>query len=70
MIGQVGEPIKIRRTNDLRADLAYNTQLITNAIEDEVKKRPEQWNWFLRRWKGFYPELYPEYELKKYLPVL
>jgi KDO2-lipid IV(A) lauroyltransferase len=60
--GRIGirvEPeIEMRRTNDLRADLAVNTQRITDVIESMVRRHPEQWFWLMRRWKEHYPELY------------
>lgn len=60
LISQVEPPIQIKRTNDLRFDLQTNTQRITDRIERAVRKHPEQWNWMLKRWKEFYPDLYPE----------
>ena len=53
-------PIQLIRTNDLRADIQTNTQLITDRIERAVHRNPEQWNWILKRWKEFFPDLYPE----------
>ncbi|MGD9043668.1 MAG: hypothetical protein PVG06_08145 [Desulfobacterales bacterium] len=55
-------PLEIQRTGNLRSDLQINTQLITDSVERAVRKHPEQWNWFLKRWKDFYPDLYPESE--------
>lgn len=55
-------PLEIKRTGDLRFDLQTNTQLITDRVEHAVRKHPEQWNWLLKRWKEFYPDLYPESE--------
>ena len=62
LIIRVERPIEIQRTKDLRADLQTNTQLITDRIERAVRNYPEQWNWMLKRWKEFYPDLYPESE--------
>jgi KDO2-lipid IV(A) lauroyltransferase len=53
-------PVEIRRTKDLRSDLQFNTQLITDRVERAVRNYPEQWNWMLKRWKEFYPGLYLE----------
>jgi KDO2-lipid IV(A) lauroyltransferase len=53
-------PLEIKRTGNLRADLQTNTQLITDSVERAVREHPEQWNWLLKRWKDFYPDLYPE----------
>jgi len=60
LVIKVERPIEIQRTGDLRSDLQTNTQLITDRVEQAVRKNPEQWNWILKRWKEFYPGLYPE----------
>lgn len=39
------------RTGDLEADIAANTQMFTQVIEDYVRKYPDQWLWVHRRWK-------------------
>jgi len=60
LIVRIEPPIEIQRTKDLRSDLQTNTQLITDRVEQAVRSYPEQWNWMLKRWKEFYPNLYPE----------
>jgi KDO2-lipid IV(A) lauroyltransferase len=60
LVIKVEHPIEIQRTGDLRSDLQTNTQLITDRVEHAIRKNPEQWNWILKRWKEFYPDLYPE----------
>jgi len=60
LIINIERPIEIKRTGDLRSDLQTNTQLITDRVERAVRKNPEQWNWILKRWKEYYPNLYPE----------
>jgi KDO2-lipid IV(A) lauroyltransferase len=60
LVIKIERPIEIQRTGDLRSDLQTNTQLITDRVEQAVRKNPEQWNWILKRWKEFYPDLYPE----------
>jgi KDO2-lipid IV(A) lauroyltransferase len=62
LIVRIEPPIEIQRTKDLRLDLQTNTQLITDRVERAVQNHPEQWNWLLKRWKEFYPALYPESE--------
>jgi KDO2-lipid IV(A) lauroyltransferase len=62
LIVRIEPPVEIKRTKDLRSDLQFNTQLITDRVERAVKNHPEQWNWMLKRWKEFYPSLYPESE--------
>jgi KDO2-lipid IV(A) lauroyltransferase len=65
LIIHIEPPIEIERTGDLRTDLQINTQLITDRVERAVRNYPEQWNWTLKRWKDFYPDLYPESEKRK-----
>ncbi|MEJ2729857.1 MAG: lysophospholipid acyltransferase family protein [Deltaproteobacteria bacterium] len=65
LIVQVEPPVEIQRTNDLRSDLQTNTQLITDRVERAVLRHPEQWNWMLKRWKEFYPDLYPESDRRR-----
>jgi KDO2-lipid IV(A) lauroyltransferase len=60
LVIKVERPVEIKRTGNLRSDLQTNTQLITDSVELAVRKNPEQWNWILKRWKEFYPDLYPE----------
>jgi KDO2-lipid IV(A) lauroyltransferase len=60
LIVRVEPPVEIRRSSDLRSDLQFNTQLITDRVERAVRNYPEQWNWLLKRWKEYYPGLYPE----------
>jgi KDO2-lipid IV(A) lauroyltransferase len=61
----VDPPIKIQRTGDLRADLKANTQRMMTAVEDMIRRYPDQWIWFQRPWKKTYPELYPEWEARR-----
>jgi KDO2-lipid IV(A) lauroyltransferase len=65
LVIRVEHPIEIKRTGNLRSDLQTNTQLITDRVEHAVRKNPEQWNWILKRWKEYYPNLYPESKKRK-----
>jgi KDO2-lipid IV(A) lauroyltransferase len=56
----VEPPLKLHKTDDVRADLQTNTQIMTDSVEKIVSLYPEQWLWFHKRWKRHYPELYPE----------
>jgi KDO2-lipid IV(A) lauroyltransferase len=38
-------------TGDEQADIISNTQVLTNFIEDIIRKYPEQWVWMHERWK-------------------
>ncbi|MEA1948368.1 MAG: lysophospholipid acyltransferase family protein [Thermodesulfobacteriota bacterium] len=53
-------PLVLKRTGDLGADLKTNTQIMTDAIEKAVREYPEQWFWVHKRWRKYYPHLYPE----------
>jgi len=57
----INPPVQLVRTKDLRNDLKTNTQSMTDVIEKAVRKYPDQWLWLHKRWKRFYPDLYPEY---------
>jgi KDO2-lipid IV(A) lauroyltransferase len=54
-------PVQLVRSKSLRDDLKINTQAMTDEIEKAVRKYPDQWLWLHKRWKRFYPDLYPEY---------
>jgi len=53
-------PVKMQKTKNLRADIQVNTQRIMANIEAAVRKYPEQYFWFHKRWKIYYPHLYHE----------
>ncbi len=61
----VEEPIVTKSSGDLRADVQANTQLITDAVEQMIRRYPEQWFWVHKRWKKYYRHLYPAYQLKR-----
>jgi KDO2-lipid IV(A) lauroyltransferase len=61
----VDPPLNFEWSGDLRADVQKNTQLITDAVEQAIRKCPEQWFWVHKRWKKYYPYLYPEYQLRR-----
>jgi KDO2-lipid IV(A) lauroyltransferase len=62
---EVNPPLELKRTGDLRSDVQANTQVITDAVEKAVRKYPDQWFWVHKRWKKFYPHLYPEYQARR-----
>jgi len=43
--------IPIRRSGDEEADMVYNTQILTNFMENTIRKHPDQWVWMHERWK-------------------
>jgi KDO2-lipid IV(A) lauroyltransferase len=44
-------PIEMARSGDRDADIVENTQRCTSVIEDVVRRRPDQWIWFHKRWR-------------------
>jgi Kdo2-lipid IVA lauroyltransferase/acyltransferase len=46
-----GDEIVFDRTGDDEADTVANTQKCTAAIEEYVRRYPDQWLWVHRRWK-------------------
>jgi len=43
--------LELIRTGDDEADAVANTARFTKAIEDIVRRFPDQWLWVHRRWK-------------------
>lgn len=43
--------VPTRRTRDKTQDVWENTQRYTRALEDIIRRRPEQWFWVHQRWK-------------------
>ena len=44
-------PVTVPRTGDREADSLALTAAATRAIEEEIRKRPEQWVWMHERWR-------------------
>lgn len=51
MVAEFGKEIPLVKTNDKTKDIYENTQNYTNAIENHIRRYPEQWFWVHRRWK-------------------
>jgi KDO2-lipid IV(A) lauroyltransferase len=43
--------VELRRTGDRTRDIEENTELFTNIIEKYIRKYPDHWFWFHKRWK-------------------
>jgi len=48
---RVQPPLSFERTGDTQADTAQLTAKITSAIEDCIRRYPDQWLWIHKRWK-------------------
>ncbi len=46
----IGEPLRLERSRNLRADLRQNTQMIARVFEEAIRKSPEQWTVFEPIW--------------------
>lgn len=43
--------MEIEKTEDLKTDIVTNTQIMIHEFERLIKRYPEQWMWFHRRWR-------------------
>ena len=43
--------IEMASTGDRDADIRTNTQRCSAVIEEMIRRYPEQWIWFHKRWK-------------------
>lgn len=48
---QFGAPLTLVQTGNDGQDIITNTQVCTSAIENWIRRFPEQWLWVHRRWK-------------------
>ncbi len=48
-------PIK---SNDIDKDIKKLTQKQSDAIEKAIRKKPDEWFWFHKKWKNQYEEIY------------
>lgn len=48
---QILPEITLTTTGDDETDMVFNTQLLSNFIEDTIRRHPEQWVWMHERWK-------------------
>ena len=65
LTGRFYPAVSMQRTGDLRSDVAVNTQLITDVVEQAIREHMDQWFWYHRKWKKHYPELYTEFFARK-----
>ena len=59
---EIGKPLQFDRTGDEEADTLRATQLLTNVVEDWIRRYPDQWLWIHRRWKTRPPGEPPIYD--------
>jgi Kdo2-lipid IVA lauroyltransferase/acyltransferase len=58
---EIPPPVQVQRSGNLKNDLRCNAQRITDLVETAVRKHPDQYLWLQKRWKDYYPHLYPGY---------
>lgn len=46
------------KSDDIQKDIVELTQKQSDAIEKAVKKKPDEWFWFHKKWKNQYEEIY------------
>ena len=61
IVARIGKPFDLVRTKSLRDDLRVNTQTMSDYIVEMIREHPEQWWWIMKRWKDYFPGLYPEH---------
>ncbi len=57
--------VELTRTGDDLTDIRENTQRFTRAIENYIRRYPDQWLWVHRRWKTRPPGEPPIYKSQK-----
>jgi lauroyl/myristoyl acyltransferase/mitochondrial fission protein ELM1 len=45
------KPFHLIKTNDVEKDIVTNLSLMAKAMEDNIRKRPEEYMWFYKIWK-------------------
>ncbi len=48
----IGTAVPVAKTGRKRLDILENTQRFQKALEEIIRRHPEQWFWMHRRWKG------------------
>ncbi len=48
---EIGEEIKLHKSEDSEKDILSNTINFTKSIEEYIRKNPSEWLWIHRRWK-------------------
>lgn len=52
------DAIEFERSGDLKLDVDAYTQKMQNVLENIIRRYPEQWFWFHKRWRVNYKQLY------------
>jgi KDO2-lipid IV(A) lauroyltransferase len=61
--------IPLIKTGDFKEEVAINTARFTNAIEECVRRHPEQWLWIHKRWRTRPANESDLYDLKNAVPA-
>lgn len=46
----VDPPIKLQETDDIETDIRINLATITKHVEEQIRRYPDEWMWFQKRW--------------------
>jgi KDO2-lipid IV(A) lauroyltransferase len=57
----ISPPVAVERSGNIKDNLKRSTQRITDIVEMAVRAHPDQYLWMQKRWKEYYPQLYPGY---------
>lgn len=50
--------LPVLKTEHKEQDILQMTQVQSDIKEKVIRKKPDEWFWVHKRWKGFYPEIY------------
>lgn len=46
----VDPPLELQETSNIEADIRTNLAIITKRVEEQIRKYPDEWLWFQKRW--------------------
>lgn len=46
----IDHPLKLQETQDIDSDIHTNLAIMTKRVEEQIRKYPDEWLWFQKRW--------------------